>query len=973
MRAGRIALVAALAAALLCAVRGGADEPEDRLSKLSPKQKVELEEAFRANRLMRQAMEKGRHEEAIPHALKVAEVLGRLFGEKDANYAVLMHNLGTLYEHSNDYASAEKYHRRAQAIREQVLGRKSMEYADSLGSLGLVRSRQGSFAEAQRLLEQSLAIKKELVGDSHPRYAEALSTLGLVYLGAGELGKCEKACRQAIEIFADFELPRERSQTLTNLAICYGRMGKFDQGEATFKEALDLTARVRGKGHPDYATTLQSLAIFYSSHGKHLKAVDPMVDALAILRKTTGPTSAAYARGLNNLANLYLDARAHAEARKLLLESKAIAERVSGTRTQGYATLLSNLARTYSGPDELATGEKLYLQSLGITKGLMGTVHPDYAAGCVNLAVLYASAGRWPEAYRSLGESRRSVRSHVLRVLPGLPERDQMAYLNHSYFHSLATALSIGLERKADAQAAELTAEWLLNGKAVAQESLVQVALQLRDARSPAAARVLGELLGVRQDLARLSVQVPPPGREEAYRKQRAELTAREEELARRAEEAGATSAGADRWVRLDRARKVLLDDAVLIDVARFRVFDYRTGEEQKKGSARYAAWVTPKRGPVALVDLGPAEAIDAALRKCREGMQNTRALLRQIKEQGEEKAERALRADLEALSKLVLRPLLAHAGKAKRWLVSPDGNLWLVPFEALLLADGSYVIEKHQVGYLTSGRDLLFTAPVGLKTSAPLVLADPAFDLDPAGAKAGAKMPADGGEERTRSLSGALHLGRVQRLPGTAAEAKAIAPSLKALAGTAPQVFTQERALEGVVKAARSPRVLVLCTHGFFLPDQQAAGKQAAWSENPLLRCGLLLAGCNKAGKAADANDGVLTGLEVVGTDLRGTELVVLSACETGLGDVQSGEGVAGLRQAFQLAGAQAVVSTLWQVPDRQSARLMALFFAGLSKGQGKAEALRAAKLKLIEERRDDFAAAHPFFWAAFTLTGER
>jgi CHAT domain-containing protein len=322
------------------------------------------------------------------------------------------------------------------------------------------------------------------------------------------------------------------------------------------------------------------------------------------------------------------------------------------------------------------------------------------------------------------------------------------------------------------------------------------------------------------------------------------------------------------------------------------------------------------------------------------------------------------------------LVPLRAAAGTATTWYVAPDGELWLYPWAALPTADGNYLAEAVDVRYVTSGRDLLARKSAD-PTGDCVIVADPDFDAGAGRPRTPAAGPAGG-----RGVADLL--GRVGRLPGTALEARAVAPKLAALAAREPTVLIGERATEQQLRTARRPRVLMLATHGFFLPpgpEHRAASK--TWFEaltlhlavgdeavNPLRRSGVLLAGCNRE-PAPGGDDGVLTGLDVLGMDLRGCELVVLSACETGLGEVRDGEGVGGLRQAFLAAGAELVMSTLWQVPDLESARLMTRCFELQADGRPAGAALREAQLEAVRRRRERNAAAHPFFWAAYTLTG--
>jgi CHAT domain-containing protein len=341
----------------------------------------------------------------------------------------------------------------------------------------------------------------------------------------------------------------------------------------------------------------------------------------------------------------------------------------------------------------------------------------------------------------------------------------------------------------------------------------------------------------------------------------------------------------------------------------------------------------------------------------------------------------------------LVIEPLRKVIGERDVWYVSPDGELNMIPFEVLPDESGRYLVETRQINYLSSGRDLLRFESGKATGAEAMVVADPDYNLRHTDRKIAVQSSQDSLTLAMREgprRSGDLRQAVWSPLPGTRREAEAIA---KELSGQKVQLYLKDQASEERVKQIRAPRILHLATHGFFLNEQD----RSAWLkdtergltfsspdqrptplppgiENPLLRSGLVLAGANQLGKESveGEDDGILTALEISGIPLWGTDLVVLSACETGVGEARRGEGVFGLRRAFQLAGARTVVMSLWSVPDEETAALMKDYYRRMKGGVGKAQALREASLGLMKGRREKVGAAHPFYWGAFVSVGE-
>jgi len=415
--------------------------------------------------------------------------------------------------------------------------------------------------------------------------------------------------------------------------------------------------------------------------------------------------------------------------------------------------------------------------------------------------------------------------------------------------------------------------------------------------------------------------------------------------------------------VTLAAVQALIPPDSALIEFAVYAPSPHFTDRKVSSDKKRYIAYVLRNQGEVKWKDLGDAEEIDASTDALRQALRDPK------------------RKDVPILARAadekIMQPVRSLVGDAKQLLISPDGELNLIPFEALVDERNHYLIENYSFSYLTSGRDLLRMQTARASKSKSLLVANPMFGAVAAEQTVAAnqsRKPAAGKNNR-RSVTAARNMSDTYFAPlqGTTEEARFIQtlfPDALFLTGT--------QATETALKQANAPEILHIATHGFFLEDENSLSDKSAASssakanvetENSLLRSGLALAGANRRGAANSGDDdGILTALEASGLNLWGTKLVVLSACDTGLGEIKNGEGVYGLRRAFTLAGTETLLMSLWSVSDYATRELMTNYYKNLKRGMGRGESLRQTQLEMLRKK----GRTHPFFWAGFIQSGE-
>ncbi len=950
------------------------------------------------------AIQLGRFADADRDSARAIELIVAALGPEHPDLAALYANRGVVLAQLGRIPEALAAFDRAATIPGADSAEATVGAEMGRGQALMLSSRT---AEAAAIFKRAWDVSKAALGPADPTTLIALLNLAGAEYRLGRLGDATAHIEELLAA-TDSEAthnPLEAGRRLNAAAAILGTTGETERALGLLDRALVIQEASLGVDHPDVGHTLVNRCRFEDSRADFVHARDDCDRALAIAEKALGADSPDVAEVLETRASVRAslgDApAAEADARRALTirqatlgpdapevaESRILLAQLTMDRDdpgaiQELRAALTTLERVYDPGDwrlaspHIALGARLAHSgqldlAIAELEGARSLLEASPAESSIDVAMLsldignlwlwqgrhaeaavafdraepvltplggallsslmisraelYAVTGRMDEAHVAAQTAVALQRQDLADLMASLSDRERRAAVaNHRF--ALDVWLSIGTDDVADQWAA--TMGW----KGLA----TRAASSLRAETSPEDS----DLRKLRAQISTLAYDPDAEGRSERL----LALTAEKDRLERSAA-AGQAPQTADTFDPMTIC-KALSDHTAIVDVLRY---NHVVG---LVGDARYLAYVAePGSGTCTItrVDLGPADAIDKAIERWRSLVAADVSTSR-IDTQGT------------ALRKLVWDPIARTTTAKAVWLV-PDGALATVPFAGLPIGGGRYLVHERTISYLDHASDV--SRRPARATGGALVVGGVDF---------GESLPAPG-----------ACVSSLQALPGTATEADAIATSLTT-AGMSVKRLGGRDATEGHVRdSLGNLRVAHIATHGFFASsscrtassDSRAMAMGLADTDliggfDPMVLSGMAFAGAN-ARDDDGGDDGLLTAEELANVDLNGTDLVVMSACESGLGQIAEGEGVLGLRRGFALAGADGVVMSMWEVDDAVTMRLMELFYEHLlgKDAMSASEALRQAEITVMAERLAATGEARPQDWAPFIASG--
>ncbi|MCU7551965.1 tetratricopeptide repeat protein [Chitinophagaceae bacterium LB-8] len=917
----------------------------------------------------------GEYKQAIPLMLEAVAVKKEVYGEEHLDYAISLHNQAFLYEHIGQYDKALPLYEQALGILEKVAGEKHSRYMTTLENLASLYVRIGQYDKALPLYEQAVDIQRSVWGEQHPHYASSLNSLANLYQSLGRYDVALSLLLQAVDIRKNWMADHpDYATSLNDLAILYERIGQPDKSVPLLLEALPILKKVLGEKHSKYILTLENLAGLYESMGRPDTALKLYEQALAV-RKSLVKESPDYTVGLNNLAGLYMAKGAYEKALPLLVQAVAIRKKVWGEEHPDYAQSLHNLASLYEQTGHQQDALSLYEKALAIRKRVLGENHPDYVSNLNSLGLLYARMDSVAKALAFINKANATMVQQLTQTYSTLSEQDKLAFLNReAYQFDYLPSILYTQEKAGQPELQQLYASELIS-KGMVLENQRQVLYSIRKSNDSVALQLFDQwrlykaFIG-KQLLLPISRRVPNLDQLQETANQM------EQELSSLA--LPFRNLLFKQQADVKKIRQHLSKGEAAIEFVRFGLYHKKWTD-----STIYAALIiSPADSNVVFVPLFEERQLQRLLRpdtsiNALDSVDGAEAIIHQLY-RGIIVSEDEKSSFSDSLYQLIWKPLEPSLKNINTIYFAPTGLLHRVAFQALRYDSTHLLIDQYQLNQLLSTRSLALSSEGNAKPKIANTWGNIDYQQssDTMQVRAGVYSNASSFNfyaSDTRRIRGGKEW---NSLPGTKEEIDSLQ---KILLHGGVQVLpvSGSNATEEAFKRldVHSPQVLHLATHGFFLPVPEVRANAASPLEhrnvftiqqNPMFRSGLVLAGANHAWKGGIAlpgrEDGILTAYEIAQLDLSSTDLVVLSACETALGDLQGNEGVIGLQRAFKLAGVKQMVLSLWRVPDKETKELMAQFYRNWINGQSTKDALHAAQLKMKEQYP-------PFFWAGFVL----
>jgi CHAT domain-containing protein/tetratricopeptide (TPR) repeat protein len=933
----------------------------------------------------------GDFEKAIPLWEKLKDLLKEL--NIPDQYSMTLYNLADIYQRNGDYAKAgitadqlivadkklfepssdeyvstvisvaDIYFRLDRLKEEQALlqstrkqqVKNSINEGLLLNKLGDLHTYKGEYTKASQALMQSILIFRSNLNESSIQYLSATANLGILYKEQGRYPEAEEQFDEVLKKADPVDAANIYFPTLNNLAQVYQNLGQLEKAEKTFLQIKKQDSIDLGIDHPFYAVTLSNLSGVYHDEGKYEYAEKSLLAALEIQKARNETTSVSYARKLNNLAKVYMFSGKPDEALKLYEQANLIYKKGLGENNAEYATNIFNIGMTLwkiGKPDE---GYKYLKNSSSIRAAVLGKKHPKYAESQQKIAEYLWFKQSKKEARQTYGEVFDNYYNQIESVFPALIEEEKAKFYYNTIRPSFEKFNSFALAYAGeDPTIMSEVYNHQINTKGVIMLATEKVKEAIQSSRDTTLVKKFENWQAVKEQIAKLYSHSQSSSQLDSLLSL---ADASEKELSKQSAEF------ARQFIRKKYfwgdVQKTLKSGEAAIEVVRYQKFSPDSAGKFLDDISYGFLIVTPKtiNHPDYIMLKGGKDIEGKFLNFYKNSI-----LFNQ-------EDNYTYRNFFEPLGDYLKK------NKIDNIYFSPDGVFNQISMNTIRNPfNNKYLVDEYVIQMVTNTRELLERRPKTTGAKSSVLVGFPTFNLDAKQVtqpKATNRSISRGGSNR--GLRGGLLRyvdpeNGISVLPGTEKEIEKISELLTVSAS--PVVFTQALASEGVAKRINSPTILHVATHGYFLEDDEKNRETSGYVFNPLLKSGLIFAGAEnfiRSGTAVDTvgNDGILTAYEAMNLNLETTELVVLSACETGLGVIKNGEGVYGLQRAFKLSGAKSVIMSLWSVDDEATQALMTLFYTEFMKTGNAQSSLRMAQRKLKTKY------PQPFYWGAFVLVG--